>query len=192
MFEADGSVFEFGNLGRSAGGAEPVQAPQRRSRRVRARLDSPAALAALKAYSRQRSAPQARRQIGGRVLRRPGLAHLGSDPEARLAAGDRHGVRLARRRAQHHVLARSRRARPRSRPCARSASAASPTFVGTMVESLILAAIGGLIGAAATYLFFDGLTTSTLGASFTQVVFSFQLSPRSHRAGRAAGAGGRG
>ena len=46
-----------------------------------------------------------------------------------------------------------------------------------IVELLILAAIGGLIGALVTFLFFDGLTTSTLGASFTQVVFSFRLSP---------------
>jgi putative ABC transport system permease protein len=53
-----------------------------------------------------------------------------------------------------------------------------PAFVGTLIESLILAAIGGAIGAAATYLIFDGFTASTLGASFTQVVFSFQLSPR--------------
>ncbi len=53
-----------------------------------------------------------------------------------------------------------------------------PAFVGTLAESLVLAAVGGAIGAAATYLAFDGFTTSTLGASFTQVVFSFQLSPR--------------
>jgi len=52
-----------------------------------------------------------------------------------------------------------------------------PAFVGTLVESLILAAFGGLIGAAATYLIFDGFSASTLGASFTQVVFSFALSP---------------
>jgi putative ABC transport system permease protein len=52
-----------------------------------------------------------------------------------------------------------------------------PAFVGTMVESLILAACGGAIGAVATFLLFDGLTASTLGASFTQVVFSFRLSP---------------
>src|SRR5215813_97144 len=50
-------------------------------------------------------------------------------------------------------------------------------FVGTLVESLILAAIGGLIGVAATLLIFDGLSASTLGASFTQVVFRFQLTP---------------
>ena len=52
-----------------------------------------------------------------------------------------------------------------------------PAFVGTLAESLILAALGGVIGAMATYLIFDGLSASTLGASFTQVVFSFKLSP---------------
>ena len=52
-----------------------------------------------------------------------------------------------------------------------------PAFVGTLVESLVLAGIGGAIGALATYLVFDGFTTSTLGASFTQVVFRFELSP---------------
>src|SRR6478736_2284627 len=52
-----------------------------------------------------------------------------------------------------------------------------PAFVGTLAESLLLAAIGGLLGAAATYLIFDGVTASTLGANFTQVVFDFKLSP---------------
>ena len=52
-----------------------------------------------------------------------------------------------------------------------------PAFVGTLVESLILAVLGGIIGATATYLVFDGFSTATLSASFTQVVFSFQLSP---------------
>ena len=46
------------------------------------------------------------------------------------------------------------------------------------MESLILAAIGGVIGAAATYIVFDGFTASTMGASFSQVVFNFQLTPR--------------
>jgi len=52
-----------------------------------------------------------------------------------------------------------------------------PAFFGTLVESLVLAALGGLIGALATFLIFNGFTTSTLGASFTQVVFHFTLSP---------------
>src|SRR5215510_1930868 len=50
-------------------------------------------------------------------------------------------------------------------------------FVGTLVESLILAALGGLLGTIATSLVFHGFSASTLGASFTQVVFSFSLSP---------------
>jgi putative ABC transport system permease protein len=53
-----------------------------------------------------------------------------------------------------------------------------PTFVGTLVESLILASIGGVIGAAATYLLFDGFTASTVGGNFGQVVFHFELSLR--------------
>jgi putative ABC transport system permease protein len=52
-----------------------------------------------------------------------------------------------------------------------------PAFAGTLAESLVLSAAGGATGALATYLVFDGFTTSTLGASFTQVVFTFQLSP---------------
>jgi putative ABC transport system permease protein len=52
-----------------------------------------------------------------------------------------------------------------------------PAFVGTMIESLVLSIIGGLIGAAATWLIFDGFTASTLGGNFTQVVFDFKLSP---------------
>jgi len=52
-----------------------------------------------------------------------------------------------------------------------------PAFVGTLIESLVLAGLGGAIGALATYLIFDGFTASTLGGNFTQVVFSFKLSP---------------
>jgi putative ABC transport system permease protein len=55
---------------------------------------------------------------------------------------------------------------------------AFPAFAGTLVESLVLAAIGGAVGTVATYLIFDGFSASTLGASFTQVVFSFALTPK--------------
>lgn len=48
-------------------------------------------------------------------------------------------------------------------------------FLGTLVEAMVLAAVGGVIGALCAYLLFDGLNASTLGGSFTQVVFSFQL-----------------
>ncbi|WP_188152001.1 ABC transporter permease [Teredinibacter waterburyi] len=56
-------------------------------------------------------------------------------------------------------------------------------FIGTLVESLALAAIGGVLGSLAAYLFFDGLTTSTLSGNFTQVVFDFKLSADSFISG---------
>jgi putative ABC transport system permease protein len=52
-----------------------------------------------------------------------------------------------------------------------------PVFVGTLTESAVLAALGGALGVTAAFLIFDGLSASTLGASFTQVVFSFKLTP---------------
>lgn len=55
--------------------------------------------------------------------------------------------------------------------------------VGTMVESIVLAAIGGLVGAGAVYLLFNGVSASTLGSGFTQVVFSFAVTGGSVIAG---------
>lgn len=48
-------------------------------------------------------------------------------------------------------------------------------FIGTIAEALVLSVCGGLLGSLAAFLFFDGLSASTLGGSFTQVVFTFQL-----------------
>jgi putative ABC transport system permease protein len=49
-------------------------------------------------------------------------------------------------------------------------------FCGTLAESLFLSAVGGLLGALVALVFFDGLSASTLGGNFTQVVFNFSLS----------------
>jgi putative ABC transport system permease protein len=50
--------------------------------------------------------------------------------------------------------------------------------VATLIESSVLALIGGVIGAAVVYLVFNGFTVSTLnGASFSQVVFDFAVTP---------------
>ena len=49
-------------------------------------------------------------------------------------------------------------------------------FIGTLIESLVIALVGGVVGTCAAYVFFDGVTASTLGSSFTQIVFDFQIS----------------
>lgn len=50
-----------------------------------------------------------------------------------------------------------------------------PAFVGAMTESMLLALAGGVIGAVLTWAAFDGITASTLGSGFTQVVFDFAV-----------------
>lgn len=50
-------------------------------------------------------------------------------------------------------------------------------FVGTMVEALVLSALGALVGVAICALGFNGLSASTLGAGFTQVAFRLQIGP---------------
>ncbi len=52
-----------------------------------------------------------------------------------------------------------------------------PVVISVMVEAMLLALIGGLIGAILAYVFFNGMTVSTLGGSFTQLVFNFQVTP---------------
>ena len=56
-------------------------------------------------------------------------------------------------------------------------------FIGTVVEALCLAIIGGVIGTIAAYFYFDGITASTLGSGFAQVVFSFKMSAEAFRQG---------
>ena len=50
-------------------------------------------------------------------------------------------------------------------------------FMGTMVEALVLAALGALLGVAICALGFNGLSASTLGAGFTPVAFRVQIGP---------------
>jgi putative ABC transport system permease protein len=50
-----------------------------------------------------------------------------------------------------------------------------PVVVSVMVEAMLLAAIGGVIGAVIAYVFFNGMTVSTLGGNFTQLVFNFRV-----------------
>lgn len=50
-------------------------------------------------------------------------------------------------------------------------------LVSVMIESLVLALIGGALGALIAYLLFNNFSVSTLGQNFTQVVFSFKVTP---------------
>ena len=55
---------------------------------------------------------------------------------------------------------------------------ASAVVISVIVEALLLALIGGALGAAGAYLAFDGFETSTLNyASFSQVSFAFAVTP---------------
>ncbi|MBD8528108.1 ABC transporter permease [Pseudomarimonas arenosa] len=53
-----------------------------------------------------------------------------------------------------------------------------PVVSSVLAESMLLAVCGGLIGALVAYVFFNGMSVSTLGNStFTQLVFNFQVTP---------------
>ena len=54
-----------------------------------------------------------------------------------------------------------------------------PVLASVMVEAVLLSLVGGVIGAIAAYVLFNGLSVSTLSqASFTQVVFEFAVTPQ--------------
>ena len=52
-----------------------------------------------------------------------------------------------------------------------------PVVVAVMLETMLLALLGGILGAALAWLVFNGYTVSTLGNNFSQVVFDFKVSP---------------
>lgn len=52
-----------------------------------------------------------------------------------------------------------------------------PVIASVLLETLLLAVLGGAIGDAIAWAIFDGLTASTAGADLSQLVFSFNVSP---------------
>jgi putative ABC transport system permease protein len=54
---------------------------------------------------------------------------------------------------------------------------ALPVLLSVMIEALLLALIGGIIGASLAWLFFNGHSVSTLGGAFAQVVFELTVTP---------------
>jgi putative ABC transport system permease protein len=53
----------------------------------------------------------------------------------------------------------------------------APVIVSVLIETLLLAVAGGVIGAGVAWLLFDNYTASTIGANFSQVVFEFRVTP---------------
>jgi putative ABC transport system permease protein len=53
----------------------------------------------------------------------------------------------------------------------------APVVVSVIIETMLLALLGGILGAALAWLIFNGYTASTLGQNFSQVVFNFKVSP---------------
>lgn len=53
----------------------------------------------------------------------------------------------------------------------------TPVVVSVLIETLLLAVGGGVIGAGIAWALFDHYTASTLGANFSQVVFEFRVTP---------------
>ena len=52
-----------------------------------------------------------------------------------------------------------------------------PVVVSVLLETMLLALLGGVLGGGITWLIFNGYTASTLGSNFSQVVFQFRVSP---------------
>lgn len=50
-----------------------------------------------------------------------------------------------------------------------------PIFAATLLESLVLSFVGGIIGTTIAFLFFDGISASTMGNGFTQITFQFEM-----------------
>jgi putative ABC transport system permease protein len=52
-----------------------------------------------------------------------------------------------------------------------------PVVVSVLLETMLLALAGGVLGALIAWALFNNYTVSTLGSNFSQVVFAFKVSP---------------
>ena len=52
-----------------------------------------------------------------------------------------------------------------------------PMIVSVLLETMLLAVVGGAIGAATAWAIFDGFIASTVGANSSQMVFAIRVSP---------------
>ncbi|KAG1244393.1 hypothetical protein G6F68_015467 [Rhizopus microsporus] len=52
-----------------------------------------------------------------------------------------------------------------------------PVVTAVMLETMLLALLGGLLGCAVAWLLFNGYSVSTIGSNFSAVVGKFHVSP---------------
>ena len=52
-----------------------------------------------------------------------------------------------------------------------------PVVTGVMLETMLLALLGGALGGGVAWLLFNGYSAATLGANFSQVMFEFRVTP---------------
>ncbi len=52
-----------------------------------------------------------------------------------------------------------------------------PVVVSVLLETMLLALAGGVLGGLIAWLIFNNYTVSTLGSNFSQIVFAFKVSP---------------
>jgi putative ABC transport system permease protein len=52
-----------------------------------------------------------------------------------------------------------------------------PVVVAVMLETMLLALVGGVLGGAIAWAIFNGYTVATLSSNFSQVMFQFRVSP---------------
>ena len=175
VFDAGGSVFES-EIWADLAVVQSLFKRENVFQTVRARLTSPAALAGLKAYSD--NDPRLKLDVKSENEYFAEQASQTSDLIQKLGWPLAIAMAFGALAGALNTMYSSVASRATEIATLRAIGFGGfPAFVGTLAESLSLAAIGGLVGAAATYLIFDGVSASTLGGNFTQVVFDFKLSP---------------
>ena len=112
------------------------------------------------------------------------LAILCFRPPARLLTGRRGAAHFARRACWVRACGEHRCGSAGKRPL-RTPLALTTVFIcrraaferGTCLEPMVLALLGGAVGAAVAWAIFDNFTASTLSENFSQVVFAFKSRP---------------
>jgi putative ABC transport system permease protein len=175
VFESDGTVLES-ELWADAGVVQSAFNRLNYFQTVRARLTTPGQLAALKTYVAKD--PRLKLEVQSEAEYFAEQASSTSDLIQKLGWPLAIIMALGALAGALNTMYSSVAARSAEiAPLRAIGFGAFATFAGTLCEALVLALLGGLIGAVAAAIFFNGYSTSTLGSNFTQVVFSFQLTP---------------